>query len=133
MLILKCNRVDILPPSCRMMVNLDSSPHIQFCHHNNHAYPKIWTSSSVDVSQKCCMNGKQSNGLITADKRGWGGYPQNSFHMSQQKYMLRTFFNPKVPIFFLFFHKNICCRYSLEAPCRGTSNEYLQHMFLWKK
>ena len=34
-------------------------------------------------------------------------------------------------IFFLFLHKNICCLYSLEAPCQGTSNEYKQHMFLW--
>ena len=25
--------------------------------------------------------------------------------------------------FFLFLHKNICCRYSLEAPCRGTSSK----------
>ena len=30
---------------------------------------------------------------------------------------------------FLFLHKNICCGYSLEAPRRGASNEYPQHMF----
>ena len=35
--------------------------------------------------------------------------------------------------FFLFIHKNIRCGYSLEAPCRGASNEYPQHMFLWRK
>ena len=29
-------------------------------------------------------------------------------------------------------HKNICCGYSLEAPHRGASNEYPQHMFLWR-
>ena len=29
-------------------------------------------------------------------------------------------------------HKNICCGYSLETPHRGTSNEYPQHMFLWR-
>ena len=34
--------------------------------------------------------------------------------------------------FFLFLHKNICCGYSLEGPHQGTSNEYLQHMFLWR-
>ena len=28
--------------------------------------------------------------------------------------------------------KNICCGYSLEAPHRGTSNEYPQHIFLWR-
>ena len=33
-------------------------------------------------------------------------------------------------IFFLFLNENICCGYSLEAPHRGTSNEYPQHMFL---
>ena len=32
-------------------------------------------------------------------------------------------------IFFLFLNENICCGYSLEAPRRGTSNEYPQHMF----
>ena len=31
--------------------------------------------------------------------------------------------------FFLFLHKNIYCGYSLEAPYRGASNEYPQHMF----
>ena len=35
--------------------------------------------------------------------------------------------------FFLLLHKNICCGYSLEVPHRGTSNEYPQHMFLWRK
>ena len=35
-------------------------------------------------------------------------------------------------IFFLFLHKNICCGYSLEAPRRGASNEYPQHMFSWR-
>ena len=34
-------------------------------------------------------------------------------------------------IFFLFLNKNICCGYSLEAPRRGASNEYPQHMFSW--
>ena len=32
-------------------------------------------------------------------------------------------------IFFLLLDENICCGYSLEAPRRGTSNEYPQHMF----
>ena len=40
-------------------------------------------------------------------------------------------FNWKVFISFLFLHGNICCGYSLEAPQRGASNEYPQHMFLW--
>ena len=29
-------------------------------------------------------------------------------------------------------HKNICYGYSLESPQRGNSNEYPQHMFLWR-
>ena len=33
-------------------------------------------------------------------------------------------------ISFLFLDENICCGYSLEAPHRGASNEYPQHMFL---
>ena len=39
------------------------------------------------------------------------------------------FSNQKVSTFFLFLDENICCGYSLEAPPRGTSNEYPQHMF----
>ena len=39
------------------------------------------------------------------------------------------FLNQKVSIFFLFLNENICCGYSLEAPRRGASNEYPQHMF----
>ena len=39
------------------------------------------------------------------------------------------FFNQKVSIVFLFLNKNICCVYPLEAPQRGASNEYPQHMF----
>ena len=35
-----------------------------------------------------------------------------------------TFFDQKVSILFLFLDKNICCVYSLEEPCRGTSNKY---------
>ena len=36
---------------------------------------------------------------------------------------------PKNWHFLLFLEENICCWYSLEAPHRGTSNEYPQHMF----
>ena len=32
----------------------------------------------------------------------------------------------------MFLHKNIYCGYSLEVAQRGTSNEYPQHMFLWR-
>ena len=36
--------------------------------------------------------------------------------------------------FCLFLHKNIYCGYSLELPRQGQgdSNEYPQHMFLWR-
>ena len=39
------------------------------------------------------------------------------------------FFIRKMLISFLFLDENICCGYSLEAPRRGASNEYTQHMF----
>ena len=42
------------------------------------------------------------------------------------------FFNQKVIIFFLFLPVNICCGYSIEAPRRGASIEYPQHMHLWR-
>ena len=34
--------------------------------------------------------------------------------------------------FFLLFHKNIFCGYSLEVPHWDASNEYPQHMILWR-
>ena len=34
--------------------------------------------------------------------------------------------------FLQFSIKNICCGYSLELPPQGDSNEYPQHMFLWR-
>ena len=34
-------------------------------------------------------------------------------------------------IFFLFLQENICSGYSFEAPQRGASYKYPQHMFLW--
>ena len=33
---------------------------------------------------------------------------------------------------FSYFSIKTCCGYSLEAPCRGTSNEYPQHMLWWR-
>ena len=42
------------------------------------------------------------------------------------------FSSEKMLISFLFLHENICCGYLLEAPRWGASNEYPQHMFLWR-
>ena len=57
----------------------------------------------------------------------------DSSHLSSAHFTFRrAFFNPKVLIFFLFLHKNICCGYSLEVPWRGASNENPQHMFSWR-
>ena len=68
-----------------------------------------------------------------ADLR-WAHMPEGMFFIKLQHFIWippGIFFSPKVLIFFLFVHRNICCGYSLEAPCRGASNEYPQHMFLW--
>ena len=43
------------------------------------------------------------------------------------------FFNRKLRIFLFLLQKNILCGYSLEAPQRGASNEYSQHMFLLRQ
>ena len=39
------------------------------------------------------------------------------------------FFNRKVLIFSFLLHEKICCGYSLEVPCQGTSYECPQNMF----
>ena len=40
--------------------------------------------------------------------------------------------NKKARIIFRQFSLKTCCGYSLESPCRGDSNEYPQHTFLWR-
>ena len=51
------------------------------------------------------------------------------FHKALDKMLFCLFFfYPKVLIFFLFLHKNMHCRYSLEAPLL----EYPQRMFSWR-
>ena len=42
------------------------------------------------------------------------------------------FSTKKVFTDFLFLNGNICCGYSLEVPRWGTSNEYPQHIFLYR-
>ena len=46
--------------------------------------------------------------------------------------LLRSIWGQLWDNFFLFLHENICCGYSLEVPHWGASNEYPQHMFLWR-
>ena len=46
--------------------------------------------------------------------------------------MIRCFFYSKSIGIFLISPWNIWCGYSLEVPRWGTSNEYPQHMFLWR-
>ena len=48
---------------------------------------------------------------------------------SCEKYIIATDKRGIHIIFFLFLDEYICCGYSLEAPRRGASNEYPQHMF----
>ena len=81
----------------------------------------------VHKCQKVCfftlclhMGSAKMSPQLISDKRG---YPQigglqirGGFHI----------------IFSLFLYKNICCGYSLEAPRWDASNEYPQHMFLWR-
>ena len=44
----------------------------------------------------------------------------------------KHFFYQKSIDIFLFLPKNIWCGYSLQAPWQGASNEYPQHVFLWR-
>ena len=41
----------------------------------------------------------------------------------------KTWVNRGIHFFFLLLIKDINCGYSLELPCRGSSNEYPQSMF----
>ena len=69
-----------------------------------------WFAEKQRVCHSCLENDSPSGsvGCIATDKRGY--------------YI----------IFFLFLHENICSGYPLEAPWRGTSNEYPQHIFSWR-
>ena len=57
-------------------------------------------------------------------------YAPCKYTISQFK--IKHFFNWTELIFLLISHENICCGYSLEVPLWGTSNEYPQHIFLWR-
>ena len=57
---------------------------------------------------------------------------RKSFGICQTIAWKTPFFNKKDWYFSYFSIKNICCGYSLEVPHRGTSNEYPQHIFLWR-
>ena len=66
----------------------------------------LWRLSGCEAKLACVtLTPEQSIGL---DK---GGYPVNIFLISPQKHVLW---------------------YTLEAPHQGASNEYSQHMFLWR-
>ena len=65
--------------------------------------------------------------LIATDKRG---YPYNIFLISPRKHMLWVLIRSAL-VFSYFFAKTYVV-YSLEAPRRGASNEYPQHMFSWR-
>ena len=52
--------------------------------------------------------------------------------MHISKLQIRSFFQIKVVDSFLISSWKYCCRHSLEAPCRGASNEYPQHIFSWR-
>ena len=67
---------------------------------------------------------------------GKNGYQKNNFYFFAKTYIVgiialdKVLFSTKQYLyFFLFFNTNIFCGYSLEAPLRGTFNEYTQHMF----
>ena len=76
---------------------------------------------------------KKKKKKTTQNGLGWNSTAQSTLLRSSQP-LIRVGIQI---IFFLFLHKiflhkNIFCGYSLEAPRRGASNEYLQHMFLWR-
>ena len=51
------------------------------------------------------------------------------YHMALDKML----FSVQKYWYFSYFSRKTCYGYSLEAPHRGASNEYPQHMFLWKE
>ena len=68
----------------------------------------IYTRNYISFLSKSLLLALWVSYIIGLDK---GGYPVNIFLISPQKHMLW---------------------YSLEAPRRGASNEYPQHMFSWR-
>ena len=54
------------------------------------------------------------------------GYAEGLLRLKEECLMIILgYFSPVL-------HKNVCCGYAIEAPQWGTSNEYPQHMFLWR-
>ena len=56
-------------------------------------------------------------------------HPSERVHYHTENLLIRHFFQSKSIDIFLISLQNLCCGYSLEAPHRDFSNEYLQYMF----
>ena len=80
--------------------------------------------------------GKIYNGCVRTDNTKWekvssANLNRNTPDKPEQCCQGRVF-GDNLGIIFLFLRKNICCGYSLEVPRWGASNEYPQHMLLWR-
>ena len=71
------------------------------------------------------LDGSNTDGSFTVDDSNSFLSPEEILRIANEnKYfgILREFF--------LFYHENVCCVYSLESPHRGDSNEYTQHTII---
>ena len=61
----------------------------------------------------------------------WGGAAENKLCIQPEYILISSHVNISKPRkFSYFYHKNVCCVYSLELPYRVDSNEYTQHTII---
>ena len=73
-----------------------------------------------------CLEIRSGRGILIYSAWQWLTNSQNTFlHCYRQG----AFLNRTLLMSFLFLHEKVCCGYSLEAPCWGTSNVFPKCVF----
>ena len=92
---------------------------------SGHSLPAYRSIRYCRIQLQYNLNGSNTDGSFTVDDSNSFFSPYKILPIAQEnKYLM---------IFFLFYHGNVCCVYSLESPRRGDSNEYTQHTIIVQK
>ena len=98
-------------------------------------HPELFHCNETDVSGqimlKICVS-LQRPDVIVGCLKYWNELEETLRVWNSLWFYMWNQQNKKARITFRQFYLKTCCGYSLESPCRGDSNEYPQHTFLWR-
>ena len=85
-----------------------------------------WCLLKLSSGNEIQMDGLTTDGWTDGQTHGCPAWNHNTQPLSLAGYKEKDIF------LISFFMKYVCCAYSYEWPHWGASNEYLQHMLLWR-